>query len=129
MKQDWQALTKLTQGEEILIESVRLVNRGIRLEGEFELPVLSRLTFEEQTFIIAFIRCHGSIKEMEGLFGISYPTVKNRLNQIAEKLDFVEIDPPSSRSDILEKLEKGEISVDEAEQDLRRGYAASDHED
>lgn len=128
MKHDWQTLTKLTQGDEVMIERIRLVNKGISVEGEFELPALSRLTFEDQTFIIAFIRCHGSIKEMEALFGISYPTVKNRLNRIAEQLEFVEINPPSSRSDILDKLEKGEIDVDEAENILRRGHAASDDE-
>ena len=129
MKHDWQALTRLTQGEEMVIERVRVVNKGIAIDGEFELPALSRLTFEDQTFIIAFIRCHGSIKEMESLFGISYPTVKNRLNRIAAQLEFVEINPPSSRSDILAQLEKGEITIEDAEKELRRGHAADDTED
>ena len=128
MKHDWQELTELTGGEEVIIERVRLLKKGITLEGEFSLPPLSRLTFEDQTFIITFIRCHGSIKEMENLFGISYPTVKNRLNRIAEQLEFVEINPPSSRADILKQLEKGEISVEEAEKQIRRGYDTSDHE-
>jgi hypothetical protein len=43
---------------------------------------------------------------MEKLFGISYPTVKNRLNAIAGRLEFVDINPPSSRSEILEMLDK-----------------------
>jgi len=92
---------------------------GIAIEGEFELPPLSRLTLEDQIFVIAFIRCHGSIKVMEAQFGISYPTVKNRLNRIAQSLEFVEVNPPVSHSDILEQLENGEISVEEAEQKLR----------
>jgi hypothetical protein len=122
MKHDWQELTRLTKGEEIIVERARLVKKGIAIEGEFELPALSRLTIEDQIFVIAFIRCHGSIKEMEALFGISYPTVKNRLNRIAQTLEFVEINPPSSRADILDRLERGEIGVDEAEKQLRRGY-------
>jgi len=77
------------------------------------------LTFEDQIFVIAFIRSHGSIKEMETLFDISYPTVKNRLNHIARQLEFVEVNPPSSKSDILEELEQGKISLEEAEQRLR----------
>ncbi len=122
MKHDWQELTRLTKGEEIIVERARLVKKGIAIEGEFELPALSRLTIEDQMFVIAFIRCHGSIKEMEALFGISYPTVKNRLNRIAQTLEFVEINPPSSKADILARLERGEIGVDEAEKQLRRGY-------
>lgn len=128
MKHDWQELTRLTRGDEILVERVRLLNQGITIEGAFELPALSRLTVEDQMFVVAFIRSHGSIKEMESLFGISYPTVKNRLNRIAEKLEFVEVNPPSARSDILEQLDKGEISVDDAEKILRRGHDTSDHE-
>jgi len=120
MKHEWQELTRLTKGEEMLIEQVRLVKRGISIQGQFEAPPLSRLTLEDQIFVIAFIRSHGSIKEMEELFDISYPTVKNRLNRIARMLEFVEVNPPSSRSEILSDLEQGKITVDEAEQKLRR---------
>jgi hypothetical protein len=120
MKQEWQELTQLTKGDKITIEQVRLVKKDIVISGEFELPPLSRLDFEDQIFIIAFIRSHGSIKEMEELFGISYPTVKNKLNRIAQQLDFVEVNPPSTRSEILSQLERGEIDIDEAEQKIRR---------
>jgi len=51
---------------------------------------------------------------MEKLFGISYPTVKNRLNSIAGKLEFIEIDPPAPESEILGELDRGEISVEDA---------------
>lgn len=122
MKHDWQELTRLTQGGDILIERVQIPKQQISIEGQFELPPLARLTVEDQMFSIAFIRCHGSIKEMESLFGISYPTVKNRLNQIACQLEFVEIDPPASKSDILVQLEQGDIGVDEAEKRLRRQH-------
>lgn len=114
MNHEWQDLTRITRGAAFTVERVRLEASGIAVEGSFELPPLARLTVEDQTFVTAFLRCHGSIKEMEQLFGISYPTVKNRLTAIAGKLEFVEIDPPASRIEVLERLDKGEISADEA---------------
>ncbi len=120
MKHEWQELTRMTRGEEFVIEQVRLVKRRISIRGEFELPPLSRLILEDQIFVIAFIRSHGSIKDMEELFDISYPTVKNRLNRISKLLEFVEVNPPSSKSEILADLEKGKITVKEAEEKLRR---------
>jgi len=113
-RKDWQELTRLTRGEPFTVERVRLADSGIALEGSFELPPLAKLTAEEQVFVTAFVRCHGSIKEMEQLFGISYPTVKNRLSAIAGKLEFVDINPPASRVETLARLEKGEISTEEA---------------
>ena len=120
MTHDWQELTRLTRGEEIILEQVRMKKQGITLRGQFELPPLARLTMEDQIFTIAFIRCHGSIKDMEELFDISYPTVKNRLNRITQLLEFVEINPPANTMDILDRLERGEIDVQEAEKSMRR---------
>jgi hypothetical protein len=114
MKNDWQELTRITRGEPFMVERVRLSGSEIAIEGSFEPPPLARLTTEDQVFITAFLRCHGSIKEMEQLFGISYPTVKNRLTAIAGKLEFVEINPPASRIEVLDRLEKGEITAEEA---------------
>src|SRR3989304_7793903 len=114
MTHDWKELTEITRGEAVEIERVRLKNNRVAIEGSFELPPLAQLTLEDQIFVTAFIRCYGSIKEMEELFGISYPTVKNRLSRIAERLEFVEINPPASGREVLNQLEKGEISVDEA---------------
>ena len=113
MASDWQELTRLTQGLALTVERVRLAGRDIAVEGSFELPPLARLVQEDQIFVTAFLRCHGSIKEMEALFGISYPTVKNRLNRIAAQLDYVEINPPPSSMELLDRLDKGEIDVDE----------------
>ena len=113
MANDWQELTRLTQGAPLTVEKVRLAGSGIAVEGSFELPPLARLTREDQTFVTAFVRGHGSIKGMEELFGISYPTVKNRLNRIAAQLEFVEINPPPSAMDLLKRLESGEINVEE----------------
>jgi hypothetical protein len=113
MAQDWQELTRLTQGQAFTVEKVRLTGRDISVQGSFELPPLAHLQQEDQIFVTAFLRCHGSIKEMEELFGISYPTVKNRLNRIAAQLEYVEINPPPSALDLLRRLEKGELDVGE----------------
>ena len=119
MIHDWFELLKMSQGDDLIIERIRLKNKNMVIEGQFNLPPLSQLSTEDQIFIIAFIRIRGSIKEMENLFGISYPTVKNRLNKIAQQLEFVEVNPPASRAEILDQLEKGEITIDQAENKLR----------
>jgi hypothetical protein len=120
MAKDWHELTRLTGGYPLTVERVRIEERDIVLEGSFELPPLARVTMEDQIFITAFVRSHGSIKEMEELFNVSYPTVKNRLNRISRQLEFVEINPPPSKSEIIARLERGEISVEEALQSLRK---------
>jgi len=111
---DWQALTELTQGRPLVVERVRLADRGIAIEGAFELPRLAQLSAEDQVFVAAFVRSHGSIKEMEAVFGVSYPTVKARLNRIAQALQLVEVDPMPSRAEVLERLKRGEITAEEA---------------
>ena len=116
---DWKELTDLTKGARIVVERVSLPDSDLAIEGQFEPPVLARLSAEDQVFVMAFVHVHGSIKEMERIFGISYPTVKNRLNAIAEQLQFVETVPRSNpqSATVLDSLESGEIDVEEA---LRR---------
>jgi hypothetical protein len=111
---DWQELTQLTQGAPLVVERVRLADRDIVVEGAFELPQLARLPLEDQVFIAAFVKSHGSIKEMESVFGVSYPTIKARLNRIAGALEFIDTDPAPSRSDVLDRLARGEISATDA---------------
>src|SRR5215467_15928240 len=116
--QDWQELTRLTQGQPIVVERVRLPERDVVIEGRFELPQLARLTLEDQVFVTAFVRCHGSIKEMERIFGISYPTVKSRLNRISGSLEFVDTNPTPSQAEILDRLRRGEIDARAAVREL-----------
>lgn len=111
---DWQELTALTGGRPIVIERVRLTDGEIAIEGCFDLPQLARLSMEDQIFVTAFVRSHGSIKEMERIFGVSYPTIKSRLTRIANSLEFVETNPTPSKAEILERLQRGEISAEDA---------------
>jgi hypothetical protein len=117
MAQEWLELTKMTRGKPVTVERVRLVDSGIAIEGSFTLPPLAGLSAEDQVFVMAFIRCHGSIKDMEEMFGISYPTVKNRINRIAGQLELVEIVRAAPREEVIDRLERGEITAEEA---LRR---------
>ena len=118
---DWQSLTELTRGRDIVVERVRLPDSGVALEGAFVLPELARLSFDDQVFVAAFIRAHGSIKEMEQVFGVSYPTIKARLNRIAANLAFVETDPAPPSRDVLDRLKSGEIDVQAAIRELEQG--------
>jgi hypothetical protein len=111
---DWQDLTRLTGGAPFVVERVRLVGKDIAIEGAFAPPQLARLAAEDQVFIAAFVRSHGSIKEMEQMFGVSYPTVKARLTRIADSLEFVDESPGPARNEVLERLERGEITAEEA---------------
>src|SRR6266446_5755055 len=129
--QDGQALTRLTGAAPFEIERVRLTDQDVAIEGHFEVPPLARLTAEDQTFVAAFVRCHGSIKQMEKYFGVSYPTIKNRLNRIGESLPFVEIDrdttppaPSPAVRDTLGDLEQGSITVAEAVERLKASRKA-----
>ncbi len=115
---DWQELLRIAQGSELVVERVRIPEKGIAVEGTFTLPELARLSLEDQVFITAFLRSHGSIKEMEQVFGVSYPTIKARLNRIAGQLEFVDTNPSPTRAEVLERLKSGEISAAEAIKEL-----------
>jgi len=125
MGRDWQELTQLVGQAPIEVERIRLVETGVAIEGPFTLPPLAQLAAEDQVFVAAFVRCHGSIKQMEKYFGVSYPTIKNRLNKIGSQLSFVEIeqgsetDPPLTRSDVLDRLSRGELTVAQALERLK----------
>lgn len=117
---DWQELTDLTRGQPFVVERVRLSGSGVVVEGQFEPPQLAHLSVDDQVFVAAFVRSHGSIKEMERIFGVSYPTIKSRLNRIAGHLDFVDIDPAPTGADVIDRLRQGEISAEEALAELER---------
>lgn len=116
---EWQELTELTQGRAFTVERIRLADNGVTIEGSFEPPQLAQLSVDDQVFVAAFVRAHGSIKEMERIFGVSYPTIKSRLNRIAGQLDFaVEVNIPDS--DVIDRLQRGELTVDEALAELKK---------
>ncbi len=125
MKKEWAHLTKLTAGRPITIERVSIDGEGIAIEGPFDLPPLARLKSEDQVFVAVFVKSHGSIKQMEKHFGVSYPTIKSRLNRIGDQLKFVDVETTADRSEVLDRLARGEINVEDALKELK---GESDHE-
>jgi hypothetical protein len=120
---DWKHLTRISDGARLVVERVRLPDSGVAIEGSFELPPLAQLSIEDQVFVAAFVKSHGSIKEMERLFGVSYPTIKSRLNRLSTALDSewtVQAGAPAvDRAEILDRLERGEITAAQAAEALR----------
>ncbi|MCB2230349.1 DUF2089 domain-containing protein [bacterium] len=141
MKRDWAYLTAMTGGKPITIRRVGIEGEDVAIDGEFELPPLAKLRAEDQVFVAVFVKSHGSIKQMEKQFGISYPTVKSRLNRISEQLDFVDVElieeadaevaeaAGADADDTLARLDRGEISVAEALAALEKRGAHHDKQD
>lgn len=100
-------------GRPMRISRARCPECEVSLDADFEISALGRLSLEDQLFVVVFLRSHGSIKKMEGLFGISYPTVKNRLQAIVAGLDKT-FQAPTPNSAILDQLADGGITVAEA---------------
>lgn len=121
MKHDWQQLMAMSGGRKVVIEKVYVPDLDIHIEGQFDMPEIMTLNSDDQVFAARFIKSGGSIKEMEKIFGISYPTVKNRLKRIADALDGMDIEMEYKQSalSVLDLLDKGEISLDEAMKELK----------
>jgi hypothetical protein len=60
------------------------------IEGDFPVPLLARLSVDEQTLLLRFAQCSGSLKELAQLCGVSYPTVRNRLDALIERVNALE---------------------------------------
>jgi len=89
---------------------------GTTIEGSFSLCRYCRLTEEHKQFIETFIKCRGNIKEVEKDLGISYPTVRSRLDDVISALGYPVKNPKSddSKKEVLNMLDRGEIDHDEA---------------
>lgn len=90
------------------------------LEGRFDLPALLRLKPDDLAFITTFVRESGSLKAMAEHTGTSYPTVRNRLNEIIERLTEAEAHVETRRHAVIDRLERGELSPAAAARELRK---------
>lgn len=98
-------------GGELKVTQLECSHCGVRLSGRFEGCGFCRLTDKELSFAVTFIKCKGNIKDVEKELGVSYPTVRARLEALIRKLGF---DGGKSSAEILELLDRGEISAEEA---------------
>ena len=71
---------------ELAVKQLRCERCETEVDGLYPLPALASLGQEDQEFILEFIKASGSLKEMAGILDVSYPTVRNRLDEIIEKL-------------------------------------------
>ncbi|MFO7612457.1 MAG: DUF2089 domain-containing protein [Clostridia bacterium] len=107
-------------GGELKIEKVSCTSCDMQMTGNFYVSGFSKLTDKQLEFVKTFIKCKGSIKEMEKELGISYPTVKGRLDEVAAALGLdMAAEPEAGNTDVLESLEKGELSIEEAVELIR----------
>jgi hypothetical protein len=98
---------------------------GTEVNGSFPPDLFSRLEQNEFDFVVLFLRTKGNVKEMERELGISYWTIRSKLSDIVTRLglDEVSTDSPDSidlRQEILDQLNQGLISVQEAASQLEK---------
>lgn len=111
--------------QELTIAKLACGHCQTKIEGEFAPCKFCRLPADQLEFIEVFLKCRGNIKDVEKELGISYPTVRNRLDSALQALGY-RVDKTDSqpedmrRQDILAALESGEITSAEAAQQLRR---------
>ena len=117
---------------ELVVVREECTHCGTALEGRFTLPRLLRLAPEQLRFVELFVRCRGVIRDMEQELGVSYPTVRSRLDDVINSLGLAAVDEsiaaeqaaerpvsPAARRAVLDDLAAGAMSVDEAVQKLR----------
>jgi len=112
-------------GETLGVRRLHCRRCDTAVEGHFELPRLARLSPEQQDFVETFLKVRGNIREMERELGVSYPTVRSRLDEILRALGHrVERSQDQERRrerrrEILDALSRGELTADEAVRRLR----------
>jgi hypothetical protein len=102
--------------------------------GDARFGRLARLNDEQLEFVEVFLRCRGVIKNVEDMLGVSYPTVRGRLNAVLEALGLATDDHPLAeqrrvRREILDDLSNGRITIEEAHELLTRAPALPEDED
>jgi len=112
-------------GGQLRVTHLRCSDCGTELSGEFVANEFARLPADKLEFLRTFLACRGNLKEVEAALNISYPTVRGRLDQLLEALSLAadeavdEPEVPVDRQTVLEALERGELSVEDAERELR----------
>ncbi len=103
-------------GEELDVTRLSCSHCYTNIEGSFTLCKFCKLSDEQKYFVEVFIKNRGNIKEIEKELGISYPTVRNKLEDVISALGYSPkyAEPKVDRKEVLERLSRGEISSEEA---------------
>jgi len=81
----------------VKVKSLICESCGTQIEGKYELPVLAGLSGRDQQFLLEFIKASGSLKQIAKIMGLSYPTVRNRLDEIIERIKAAEDESQSKQ--------------------------------
>ena len=114
-------------GGEVTVTKIYCRECDTTMEGRFAPGAFfSQLTPEQLAFVETFVRCEGKITRVEAEMGLSYPTIRNRLHEVIRAMGYQPGDGDSGLTDqerrvILESLEKGEITYEEAMRKLEEG--------
>ena len=107
-------------GDKLKVVKLTCNTCSTTIESEFTFSRFEQLSNEHLQFAEVFIKCGGSIKDVEKELGVSYPTVKIRLNDVIKALGYeVEDEKPADIKNIIDKLESGEITPDDAIKNLK----------
>lgn len=99
----------------LIVERLKCKKCNTTIENEFELSRLNYLKADQLKFIEVFLACRGNIKDVEKELGISYPTVRAKLDEVISELGFsLERKPQIDSSEVIGRLENGEITAEEA---------------
>jgi len=109
-------------GGDLYVSELTAEDTGVTIRGRFALPRYAKLDAEQERFLETFLRCRGMLNQMERELGISYPTVRARLDALLEALDLTPIKEKEGNKEksaekkakIIDMLERGEISAEEA---------------
>lgn len=107
-------------GEPLTVTRLECEASGVAIEGRFAPNEFALLPDEQLEFLRIFVKVRGNLKEAERVLGLSYPTVRLRFDGLLRTLGYeAGPDPSEERADVLERLEKGEISAEEAAKQLQ----------
>jgi len=107
-------------GEPLEVTRLRGPNSGVVIEGSFLPNEFALLDRESLDYLRLFVKVRGNLKEVERMLGVSYPTVRARFEQLLRALGYEAApEPGETRSDVLARLERGEITAEEATRSLQ----------
>lgn len=118
-------------GGPLYVSELTAPESGTTIRGSFELPMFAKLDGEQMKFLETFLRCRGMLSCVEKELGLSYPTVRARLDGVLETLGFAPAKEEGARAGkgaekrkaILDQLEAGEITAEEAKEKLKGARA------
>ena len=83
--------------EQLKVKTLLCESCDTEIQGSYDLPPLGRLSIDDQLFLLDFIKVSGSLKDMAGILKLSYPTVRNRLDEIIERIKLAESTEKSNK--------------------------------